>query len=283
MAAAAGIAAGVAGAAVAAVVLPPLIKGVAEAIDDAVHDEHISEKEIPIHCDLAASFGAVNHKNIADMDENLKVIISGTTRAIAKLENRSWKAITACMLQNSLLEPMVGEDICRSERIFKEGYNFLKFDGSAENNQKVVQEVMDWFSDTLIRDVDVLADTRIDIKAMSKIVAETGARVEGLITAIYKEEYVERQVVDVGVIRYPDFDHPYFKVYRIQLLAWRECDRILIGQKDKSGILGKYNMSKYKPRDSVIRALQADIRHKAAHEAVDIYVSHFGCGDKPLC
>jgi len=52
----------------------------------------------------------------------------------------------------------------------------------------------------------------IDINVMANIVAQTGATITGLETLIYKKEHHEKTIVDIGVLRFPDPDHPYFKV-----------------------------------------------------------------------
>lgn len=64
----------------------------------------------------------------------------------------------------------------------------------------------------LINDVDVLAATNIKIKELAEIVAQTGATVTSLETAVAKTEYHEKTLVDIGVLRFPDIEHPHFQV-----------------------------------------------------------------------
>jgi diaminopimelate decarboxylase len=47
---------------------------------------------------------------------------------------------------------------------------------------------------------------------VAKIVAQTGATVTNVLSIFKKEEYHERVVVDIGVLRFPDASHPYVKV-----------------------------------------------------------------------
>jgi hypothetical protein len=47
---------------------------------------------------------------------------------------------------------------------------------------------------------------------MAEIVARTGTMVESLSTLFYRKEKHEKTVVDIGVLRFPDIEHPYFKV-----------------------------------------------------------------------
>lgn len=64
----------------------------------------------------------------------------------------------------------------------------------------------------LINDIEVLNATHIDIKVLANIVAKTGATVDNIETFFVKTEYVEQNLVDIGVLRFPDVNHPHFQV-----------------------------------------------------------------------
>jgi hypothetical protein len=49
---------------------------------------------------------------------------------------------------------------------------------------------------------------------MASIVAQTGATIEDIVSLFYGKEYHEKDLVDIVVLRFPDFEHPYFKVSR---------------------------------------------------------------------
>lgn len=80
------------------------------------------------------------------------------------------------------------------------------------NISQTVREVKRWFEDELVKDVDVLDDTKINISSLAKIVAQTGAKVTSFANFFYKHEVHRRTIVDIGVLRFPDIDHPFFKV-----------------------------------------------------------------------
>ena len=69
----------------------------------------------------------------------------------------------------------------------------------------------------LIRDEDVLLSTNIDIKVMADIVAQTGAMVKSFGSVLYEKEEHQKTIVDIGVLRFPDLDNPYFKVSVVSL------------------------------------------------------------------
>lgn len=120
-------------------------------------------------------------------------------------------------------------------------------------------------------DSDVLASTGIDIHILAKLVASTGARVNFFPDFFDYQEYHEQTVLEVGVLRYPDIDQPYFKVYRLKLTAWCDRKRVLNEQHDYQGITGIFTVRKYKPRDRVISGMKEEVRRKAVQEAEGLF------------
>ena len=68
------------------------------------------------------------------------------------------------------------------------------------------------FISNLIRDEDIMNDLSLDPTDFGLVVAESGAAVDGFISLFHAEHDVTRSVVEVGVLRFPDIDKPYFKV-----------------------------------------------------------------------
>ncbi|CAN0032286.1 unnamed protein product [Ectocarpus fasciculatus] len=223
---------------------------------------------------LAPSFGTLNSESVKLMDDKLKakpiwrqVIIAGTVRALGKLTDKSWETVVATLAQNPLLEPF-GETTHRADQYIREGTNWFKFDGGAD--APIVRGVQTWFHN-LIADEDVLNSTGIDINILADIVASTGARVVSAESVVFKQEQREHNVLEIGVLRFPDIEHPFIKVYRIKLTAWSDCTRVAIVQTDKNGITGTFTSRKYKPRDSIIADLKQDVRAKAVSEAESMF------------
>ena len=50
------------------------------------------------------------------------------------------------------------------------------------------------------------------LEVLADIVAQTGATVDSFETVFFKKESHEKNMVDIGVLRFPDTDHPYFQV-----------------------------------------------------------------------
>ncbi|KAJ7083763.1 hypothetical protein C8R44DRAFT_991939 [Mycena epipterygia] len=231
-------------------------------VKDASRDDYL-------HLSLAPSFGELTSYSIKELDDQLKIMIAATMRALAKVsvQQRSWEKVLEIMMQNPLLEPEAS-GISRADKLVKEETNVFKVDGSPDHN--IVREVETWFIN-LIQDDDVLKSTSIDIKVMANIVAQTGATIDSFPTVIYKNEYHEKTLVDIGVLRFPDIDHPHFKLYRIKLIAWSDSRRILFVQKDENGITGEFNSRIFKPRASIIHELSESVKKQAVKEAEDLF------------
>ncbi|KAH6557654.1 hypothetical protein KP509_1Z101800 [Ceratopteris richardii] len=203
------------------VIGPLLLDDIKEVISycmKAVSQHSSSSHVVPFHCDLAPSYGKLKMDGaMLNMEEELKVIIAGTTRSMKELvqgKGIEWSDIVATMSQNPLLEPHE-EPIERRDHIIKSGKSSFKFDGSPD--ETIVREVKAWFG-RLINDGNVLNDTKIDIDVLARIVAVSGARITDFLTLLYKQTSHESKVLDIGVLRYPDHDHPFFKVYRCHIM-----------------------------------------------------------------
>ena len=72
--------------------------------------------------------------------------------------------------------------------------------------------VNEWFRKDLINDEDVLDDTKIGINELAKLVAATGAAVVDFATLFYKHEVHRKTLLDIGILRFPDYRNPHFKV-----------------------------------------------------------------------
>ncbi|KAH9886198.1 hypothetical protein C8Q73DRAFT_282765 [Cubamyces lactineus] len=234
------------------------------SVKDQTQDDHL-------HLDLAPSFGKLTQESVKSMDKELKVMIAGTMHALEKERKKGegipWETVVSVMTQNPLLEPN-GDEIVRSDKLIKEGHGLFKFDGSPD--QAIVEQVNSWFV-SLIRDEDILLSTRIDIKVMAAIVAQTGAMVKSFGSVLYEKEIHQKTIVDIGVLRFPDLDHPYFKVYRIKLIAWSRSKRILAAQKDKNGIVGEFASRRFRPRKSTMEKLSQATIEKAVAEAEALF------------
>ncbi|KAK1538995.1 uncharacterized protein CCOS01_00309 [Colletotrichum costaricense] len=157
---------------------------------------------------LAPSYGNLSGSVLEKMDDDLKIMIAGTMKSLAAQKDKSWAAVLSTMMQNPLLEAD-RDEVARSDKLIKESSSAFKFDGSSDAG--IVKEVHSWFVN-LISDSDVLESTQIKIGDLADIVSQTGATVDSFESFFGKNEHHERTLIDIGVLRFPDIDRPFFKV-----------------------------------------------------------------------
>ncbi|KAF4622191.1 hypothetical protein D9613_009427 [Agrocybe pediades] len=247
------------------------IGDIVKNFDFSKMDVRESTREDHLHMGLAPSYGPegeLKSEAIKLMDKHLKIMIAGTMKSLEAVppKERTWEKILAIMMQNPLLEPEV-ETTARVDKLIKNGHNVFKFDGSPD--AAIVKEAT-WFT-KLISDEDVLKSTKIDIKVLANIVAQTGATVDCFASLISKTERHEKTIVDIGVLRFPDQDRPHFQLYRIQLHAWSQSKRVVMVQDDSNGITGEYFSRNFRPRKSVIDGLKPETQALAIKQAEDIF------------
>lgn len=179
-----------------------------------------------LKCDLAPAFGKLDKATIREMDDQLKVMIAGAMMQLTKVRERSWQDVVAAMVQNMLLEPE-GDVVTRAEQLTKDGTEEFKSDGivlevrvhfvSPFVRWLTWHQVQKWFFD-LIRDEDVLVSTKLmGTEVLGKIVAQAGAAIRDFESLSKRHEYHEKTVLDIGVLRFPDLEQPYFKVCALKL------------------------------------------------------------------
>ncbi|RKK71294.1 hypothetical protein BFJ69_g11142 [Fusarium oxysporum] len=197
-----------------------------------------SKSDNYLHTDLAPSFGKDGQdlkESMKAIDDQLKIMVAGTMMILSRQQDKSWDAVLHTMMQNEILKPDYNAEVARSDKLVKNSSNDFRFDGGADAS--IVREVQTWFNN-LVSDPDVLNSTKIDVNVLANIVARTGATVDSFESFFAKDEHHEQTLIDIGVLRFPDLDRPYFKLYRIKLVAWSASSRVLFHSEDKNGITG---------------------------------------------
>jgi len=221
---------------------------------------------------LAPSFGGEGSlkENLRGLDEKLKILIAISNKELLKIPEgqRNWDRVQACFLANASAKPM-GDPVSVPAELNSSTTSNFKFDGKPD--PKLVQQVLNWWSDTAIPDEDIRKDTRIEIDAMADIVARSGAAVTNLFRVFHAYERREERIVDIGCLRYPDMDHPYFKVYRIELFAFSDCTRNFWHQTDTNGIRCVLTHRRFEPRADFIKEIKWDTRQKALSEVDSLF------------
>nr|POE49185.1 hypothetical protein CFP56_32335 [Quercus suber] len=186
-----------------------------------------------VNTSVAPAFGSLTSESLQHLDEELKILALEATRAIhaVPVALRSWDRIVEALTANQAIR-RVSNDIHRSDTYKNVDSGLFRGDGV---NEGVKRQVYSWFVN-LIGDDDVLQVTRIDIDAFGHIVAVHGQEINDPAEIFYRSKSQDRTIMDIGLLRYPDPDHPHMKLYRIQLHAWARSEGVLCWSEDTNGI-----------------------------------------------
>lgn len=89
---------------------------------------------------LASSFGSLDRESIKLMNDQLKIMIAGTTRTISKMppQDRTWNQVVSTLKLNPHVEP-AGDEIVREDNLIKTGWNIFRVGSSRD--PVVIREV----------------------------------------------------------------------------------------------------------------------------------------------
>jgi hypothetical protein len=198
-------------------------------------------------------------KNTQQMDINLKIILAMTISELKKMiggeKVPEWADIVSTMKQNVLFEKCENSSRYGIRTYSRDSFDFCKFDGSP--NANTIKDIKSWFM-SVLDDVDpdlkkltgVLKDETFE--SLASIVASTGASVNSISTFIRRSDYEEYTFADIGLVRYPSYENPKAKIFRIKLICWRDCKRVLSFESNKNGITVEIDSQEYIPREEVV-------------------------------
>ncbi|KAF8637026.1 hypothetical protein AX17_003095 [Amanita inopinata Kibby_2008] len=228
-----------------------------------------------IHSALAPSMGREANlaKSLKSLDDKLKVMVSVSTRQLLKLRAKGvaldWHTVEGCFNTNPTAEPMDATAVEVSNVLTSCKEINFNFDGTPD--PAMMSRVMHWWESEAIPNPDIRTDSRIDVDMLARIVAQSGAAVKDLFTLVKHDCYEERGVFEIGVMRYPTIEEPYFMLYRIRVSAYAECRRVLWHETNNNGIRSTLTYRRYKAKESFIGRLRKQVVQQAVEEIDALY------------
>ncbi|KAI0768270.1 hypothetical protein BD413DRAFT_133657 [Trametes elegans] len=180
-------------------------------------------------------------------------MITGTMRALRKEREArcgpldQWQTTVSTLLQNTLIEPFDAEISSRAATGSSKEVGSSSLAGAPTavlsgrwafaalarcptvttdaSTPRSPSKANAWFVN-LIGDQDVLKSTYADIGVIGTLVAQTGAamRARPRTAKFYQTQALEESLVDIGILRLPDINHPP----RVPSGAWRSRTRARI-------------------------------------------------------
>ncbi|RSL60763.1 hypothetical protein CEP54_006590 [Fusarium duplospermum] len=256
----------------------PLVDGKLLQVGDLIKDFDFSKINVKqersrddyLHFGLAPSFGELSSETIQKLDDEIKIMIAVITKQLVQIppEGRNWDDIVSLCSQSPVLDLVDDGRVDKIDNFTRNASSDFKTDGSPDGN--IVKEFNTWFKQ-LVVDEDVLSGTKMNADVLGRIVAQTGVIIEDFDSFFDKRERHDQNVVDIGVIQYPDVRNPDLKIYRIQLTVWSDCSRTLIRHDDQHGIQGEFNARRFKPRSELISRLSTNVKQQAMSAAENLF------------
>lgn len=212
-------------------------------------------------------------KNTWRIDTNLKLILAMTVAEIEKMVGYSkipeWMDVVSVMEQSVLFEKCEGSSRYGTRTYTRDSFNFCKFNG--EPDKGTVADIKKWFMDVLETvDPELKELTGVlqkdALENLTSIVASTGSSVDSLSTVIRRSDYHELTLADIGLIRYPSYEKPRAKIFRLKIKSWRHCRRVVAFESNNNGLTVEIDSREYVPREYVISHMRDHVLTEAELE-----------------
>ncbi|XP_014790455.1 uncharacterized protein LOC106883830 [Octopus bimaculoides] len=230
----------------------------------------LASQTVPFNCGLAPSLGNLTRKVFQDMDRNVQVLIGTTKSIIEKLirekgaNKLEFGDYLNAMKQNKFIQ-IPSNGVIRRKKSLSSSYSGISDGRTLTSTAKRIES---WFKGDLLNDQDVFEAAEINLEDFKRLVSTTGAAIRSFETFFYVNQYLTREVVNVGILRYPEPKKPYFQMYRIKLSAYKHTERILFIENTSSGISGNFEMYKFVPSKGVIEALDPNYFNRFIASAI---------------
>ncbi|RXW12980.1 hypothetical protein EST38_g12876 [Candolleomyces aberdarensis] len=201
---------------------------------DSLHEDYR-----PVKVGLAPCYGTLG-KDHKRMDDTLAVMVAQIVNILDQARARG-EELDLDTVQSTFRQcaSMVHckDDSVENYRNFSEHKTklFSNKGRSSEPIEVVCREIERWFNE-LIQDKNVLEFTTLKgLSGVKDIVARYGVSQEKRCT-------LNKVFLDIGVLRFPDMENPFVRVYRIRLSAWATCEKKFgFIEKNRNGIAGEYH------------------------------------------
>lgn len=199
------------------------------------------------------------NKDNRQIDTNLKIMLAMTVIELQKIVGETkvpeWNDIVSIMRQNVLFEKCEDSSRYGIRTYTRDSNDFCKFDGGPDKG--TIENIKIWFMKELetidpeLKELTGVLENKV-FEKLASIVASTGSSVNSISTMIRRSEYEEYTLADIGLIRYPSYEKPKAKIFRLKIKSWRNCKRILAFESNKNGLTVEIDSQEYMPREEIV-------------------------------
>ncbi|KAJ2934425.1 hypothetical protein H1R20_g2686, partial [Candolleomyces eurysporus] len=230
-----------------------------DALELGERDNHRDYEYVNVG--LAPCYGTLR-SDYKRMDDALTLMVAESVNLLeeARADGKKldWDIVQSIFMQSASMVHCK-EDSVQNYRNFSERDTKL-FSNKGRSSvpiEAVCHEIEGWFNE-LIRDKNVLDFTRLKgLSGVKDIVARHGVSQK-------KRGSWRKVFLDIGVLRFPDMENPFVRIYRIRLTAWATCKKQLtLIERNRNGITGEYISCVFKPRRELVAGISQQAKENA--------------------
>ncbi|KAF4622309.1 hypothetical protein D9613_009054 [Agrocybe pediades] len=246
-------------------------------VQDASKNDYLVVHLAPSYVDD----GHAGKVSLAKLDDNVKIMITGTLKTLSKLEpsERSYDSVLGSLTRNPLMETVASSEIIkRADKILKDDTHFMKVDWKVPD-ASAIAKVQEWFN-SVIDDKETVAASGVTGKVLKDVVAlsshfiKESSIFEGLSEVIetpVKKEKFEKTILDITFLHFPTEKSPVFKLNHIIIHEWTQYEKIALLEQQTTGITCDYVSREFKPRTTTLDALKLETREGAIKQAEELF------------
>jgi hypothetical protein len=142
--------------------------------------------------------------------------------------------------------PCIEKDHTKVDHAVNEsGFNLNFEGGTSIKDMAEAEQVMK----RTVGDAEIWGMLKINTNVIKAIFGDEGIQVRDILDVLVRHEKVAHIAIDVGVVRFPRAEDPFFKLYRFRVIVFRSATSIGPFDKKTSGIWTEfrsrvYNMDK---------------------------------------
>lgn len=201
----------------------------------------------PIHEEIGLEIADM--EELKEIDAAMKAGMVAAINAVKKIQAGdpnnyiSWRRLQQIFDGDlgGLFSPVVEEDKYKADHTFDEAWSFLVRPG--ESKERSIGK-----ADQLIKDVvadgKILDALKINRETIAEVFSARG--LESFGDFFYKNKKAGHIAIDVGVVRFPRLEDPFFKLYRLRVLVFSSQGAFLGVQHATSGMFGEFRERKYR-------------------------------------
>jgi len=217
----------------------------------------------PIHESTALEIG--NNKLLQKVEAEMKLAMIEAVKAVKKYQKENGKYISWRKLQqifdgNEMYFPDVDKDVQRYDSIIKDE-TFVKFSGAPslqamEEAEKLMRKV--------VNNQHIWDSLKINKETIKQAFGAEGVAVSSVDDVFARSEKCAHIAIDIGVVRFPRPEDPFFKLYRFRVIVFKSEIAIACLNKKGSGIFVNFRCRTYKMTDAWNSQFTQELKEKVS-------------------